>query len=66
MEKSEINKIAKQLAACEYILQTSDSQEDKDKAIEMIVQLAFTIPDLEALAEIDKKASAILDGKLVL
>ena len=32
MEKSQIEEIAKQLAACEYILQTSDSQEDKDKA----------------------------------
>lgn len=65
MEKSEIREIAKQLAACEYILQTSDSsEEDKDKAERHIVKLALSIPDFETMSEIDNLVSAILENKL--
>ena len=66
MEKSQIKEIAKQLAACEYILQTSDSQEDKDKAEKFIIQLAFKIPDLETLSQIDELVTAILEHELIL
>lgn len=66
MEKSQIEEIAKQLAACEYILQTSDSQEDKDKAEKFIIQLAFKIPDLETLSQIDELVTAILEHELIL
>lgn len=66
METSEIVEIAKKLAACEYILQTSDSQEEKDMAEKYIIQLAFTIPDLETLSKIDELTVAILEKKVVL
>lgn len=66
MEKSKIQEIAKQLAACEYILQTSDSSEDKNKAMGHMVKLALSIPDLETMAEIDEMVSAILNHELVL
>lgn len=65
MEKSKVQEIAKQLAACEYILQTSDSsEEDKNKAISHMVKLALSIPDFETMAEIDEMVSAILENKL--
>lgn len=64
MEKSEIKQIAKQLAACEYILQTSDNQEDKDKAEMFMIKLALSIPDIETIGEIDEMVSAILENKL--
>jgi len=65
MEKSEIREIAKQLAACEYILQTGDSsEEDKDKAERHMIKLALSIPDLETMAQIDELVSAILENKL--
>lgn len=67
MEKSEIQEIAKQLAACEYILQTSDSsEEDKNKVMMHMVKLALSIPDLETMEEIDDMVSAILEHKLIL
>ncbi len=64
MEKSEIKEIAKQLAACEYILQTSDSEEDKHKAEMYMVKLALSIPDIETMSKIDELVSAILEHKL--
>ena len=64
MEKSEIREIAKQLAACEYILKTSKDQAETDMALRHMISLALSVPDMEALAEIDECTSAILEGKL--
>lgn len=64
MEKSEIKEIAKQLAACEYILKTSKNQAETDMALKHMISLALSIPDMETLAELDEYTSAILEGKL--
>ncbi len=66
MEKSEVKKIAEQIAACEYILQSDEySEEEKDqaqKAMIALIQLALAVPDVETLLQLDEEVMAILQN----
>ncbi len=66
MEKSEVKKIAEQIAACEYILDSEEySEEEKNQAqtaMIALIKLALAVPDIETLLALDEEVMAILQN----
>lgn len=60
MKKKELKNLAKKIASCEYILQTSDDNYEKDQARDEIMKISSGIHSFEDLDMIDEMVQELL------
>ena len=63
MKKKELKNLAQKIANCEYIIETSDNQEDIQNAQNTIMQLSSKVHDFQDLDIIDEMVQDILRKK---
>lgn len=63
MKKKELKNLAQKIANCEYIIETSDNQEDIQNAQNTIMQLSSKVHDFQDLDLIDEMVQDILRKK---
>ena len=60
MKKKELKNLAKKIASCEYILQTSNDGYEKDQARDEIMKISSGIHSFEDLDIIDEMVQELL------
>ena len=60
MKKKELKNLAKKIASCEYILQTSNDGYEKDQARDEIMKISSGIHSFEDLDMIDEMVQELL------
>ena len=60
MKKKELKNLAKKIAKCEYVLQTSDNSEEKEQAREEIMKISSGIHSFEDLDVLDEMVQDLL------
>lgn len=63
MKKKELKNLAKKVADCEYIIQTSDDSYEKNKAQDEIMRLSSMVHSFEDLDVMDEMVQEILSKK---
>ena len=60
MKRKELKNLAKKVAQCEYILQTSDDQYEKEQARDEIMKISSGIHSFEDLDLLDEMVQDLL------
>lgn len=60
MKKKELKNLAKKIASCEYVLQTSNDGYEKDQARDEIMKISSGIHSFEDLDVIDEMVQELL------
>ena len=60
MKKKELKNLAKKIASCEYVLQTSNDGYEKDQARDEIMKISSGIHSFEDLDMIDEMVQELL------
>ncbi len=60
MKKKELKNLAKKIARCEYILQTSDDMDEKNQAREEIMKISSGIHSFDDLDLLDEMVQDLL------
>ena len=61
MTKKELKNLAKQIAECERVIQTSEDKDERRQAEELIMKITRTVRNFEDLYKIDELAMKILE-----
>ena len=61
MTKKELKNLAKQIAECERVIQTSEDKDERRQAEERIMKITRTVRNFEDLSKIDELAMKILE-----
>lgn len=61
MTKKELKNLAKQIAECERVIQTSEDKDERRQAEELIMKITRTVRNFEDLSKIDELAMKILE-----
>ena len=64
MKKKELKNLAKKVADCEYIIQTSNDSYEKNKAQDEIMRLSSMVHSFEDLDVMDEMVQELLAKKL--
>lgn len=60
MKRKELKNLAKKVAQCEYVLQTSDDQYEKEQARDEIMKISSDIHSFEDLDLLDEMVQDLL------